>query len=73
MKKEDGIVGYAAKFLIYDRARYFDRRVETAHINSGAGQSLFRSHPMLSNGWINIFPQQRSHPRFHGSSSANAL
>jgi hypothetical protein len=29
--------------------------VGTAHINSGAGQSQFRRHPMLSNGRINTF------------------
>jgi hypothetical protein len=52
--------------------------VGTANINSNAGQSQFRRHPMLSNGRINTFPQQRSHPRFsvnntrfHGNSSAN--
>jgi hypothetical protein len=52
--------------------------VGTAHINSGAGQSQLRRHPMLSNGRINTFPQQRSRPRFsvnnarsHGNSSAN--
>jgi hypothetical protein len=37
--------------------------VGTAHINSGAGQSQFRSRPMLSNDRISTFPQQRSHPR----------
>jgi hypothetical protein len=37
--------------------------VGTANINSSPGQSQFRSYPMLSIGWINAFPQQRSHPR----------
>jgi hypothetical protein len=49
--------------------------VGTAHINSGADQSQFRSQPMLSNGWINTFPSNEvtrvNSTRFHGSSSAN--
>jgi hypothetical protein len=43
-----------------------------------APANQLRRHPMLSNGRMNTFPQQRSHPRFsvnstrfHGSSSAN--
>jgi hypothetical protein len=43
--------------------------VGAAHINSGAGQSQFRSHPMLNNGWISTFPHQRSHP--HSASTVH--
>jgi hypothetical protein len=55
------------------RAIKLDIVVGTAHINSGAGQSQLRRRPMLSNGRINTFPQQRGYPgcnanntRFHG-------
>jgi hypothetical protein len=53
-------------------------RVGTVHINSGADQSQLRRRPMLSNGRINTFPQQRRRPscsvndtRYHGNSLAN--
>jgi hypothetical protein len=66
---------YGAQILEDFKLKY--ERVGTARINSDAGQSQTRNHP-ISNGRINMFSQQRSHPRFsvnstrfHGGSSAN--